>query len=97
MLLQHGAILHAVNHQGWTALDHAIILESVGFPDSSEVKKILLDHGAKARPSTFFRGFFMGGGPSCVASLWSHRVWALPPENEASGLEPSRQDEKAKA
>ena len=94
MLLQNGANLHAVNHQGWTALDHAVMLQGVGFPLADEVTKILLDHGAKARPGTFFRGFFLGGGPSCVASLWPHRVWDLPVDSRSFSPESSLEGQK---
>ena len=78
ILLQHGADLHAVNEKGWTALDHAIMRDSMGIPEATEMATMLLEAGAKARPGTFSRAAFMGGGMSVLAKLWPSRVWSLP-------------------
>lgn len=80
MLLHHGANIHATSKRGWTALDHAVIRQSVGIQEASVMVDMLLARGAKVPPGTFCRTFFLGGGVRSVASLWSSRVWKLPSE-----------------
>lgn len=72
---QKKELLHAENQRGWTALDHAVIRQSMGIPEADEMVTLLLDAGAKAKPATFSRSLFMGGGLFSMNQLWPHRFW----------------------
>lgn len=77
-------LLHAVNAKGWTALDHAIVHQSMGIKEAHEIAELLLAEGAKAKPETFGRSLFMGGGFTSLSKLWSHRSWGKSHDSEVS-------------